>query len=83
MTTITTPEPLRELDHRRNDGIDVRLLWDPADDRVVVTVSDAKTGESFAMLVEPHDALDAFHHPYAHAPDQRPVFTPDRSSGRR
>jgi hypothetical protein len=58
---------LRELDHRRNDGIDVRLLWNPIDDSVLITVSDAKTGTSFSMEVEPAEALDAFHHPYAHA----------------
>jgi hypothetical protein len=65
---------LRELDHRRNDGIDVRLLWDPADDRVVVAVSDAKNGDAFAIEVAAGDAVDAFHHPYAHAAlaDQRP-----------
>jgi hypothetical protein len=58
---------LRELDHRRTDGIDVHLLWDPADDSIVVRVSDAKTGDAFALAVDPGDALDAFHHPYAHA----------------
>ena len=29
-TTSTT----RELAHRRNDGLDIRLLWDSATDRV-------------------------------------------------
>ena len=33
---------LRELDHRVSDGIDVRLLWRPQDDRVLVAVADAK-----------------------------------------
>ena len=27
MTSTTT---IRELAHRRNDGLDIRLLWDPA-----------------------------------------------------
>ena len=58
---------IRELDHRRSDGIDVRLLWSQADDRVVVAVSDAKTGEKFAIAVKPHEALTAFHHPYSYA----------------
>jgi hypothetical protein len=61
-----SPE-LRELDHRRTDGIDVRLLWNPADDSVVVTVYDEKTGEAFMLPVDASDAMDAFHHPYAHA----------------
>ena len=37
----------RELDSRTNDGIHVRLLWHQAEDRVVVAVDDAKTGDSF------------------------------------
>jgi hypothetical protein len=68
--TTTANTTLRELDHRVNDGIDVRLFWRPEDDRAIVTVSDAKTGESFTLEVAPHQrALDVFHHPYAYAPD--------------
>jgi hypothetical protein len=74
----TTPDPfldeatasrpaMRELDHRRNDGIDVRLLWNEIDDRVTVAVFDAKTGDAFEIDVEGHEARDAFHHPYAYA----------------
>lgn len=63
-----TPEAvIRELDRRRSDGIDVRLLWNQTDDQVVVAVSDAKTGDAFAIAVEPDQALTAFHHPYAYA----------------
>ena len=62
------PDPaIRELDHRHGDGIDVRLLWSPTDDRVQVAVFDAKSGERFAIGVEPHEALTAFHHPYSYA----------------
>lgn len=57
----------RELDHRRNDGIDVRLLWNEVDNLVTVAVSDEKTGAAFEMAVEGHEARDAFLHPYAHA----------------
>ena len=61
--------PLRELDHRHTDGIDVRLLWDQQEDRVLVTVSDAKTGETFTVPVAPAQrAYDVFHHPFAYAP---------------
>jgi hypothetical protein len=77
----TTPDPflagettgeiarpvLRELDHRRNDGIDVRLLWSEVDDQVSVAVSDARTGDAFVIAVEGHEARDAFQHPYAYA----------------
>jgi hypothetical protein len=58
---------IRELDHRSNCGIDVHLLWDQANDRVMVTVSDAKTGEAFEIPVAHHEARGAFHHPYARA----------------
>jgi len=59
---------LRELDHRTNDGIDVRLLWHQHEDRVLVTVSDARTGDAFTVPVAPgRRAYDVFHHPYAYA----------------
>jgi hypothetical protein len=58
----------RELDHRVNDGIDVRLLWHEADGRVVVTVADAKTGACFEVDVrEDESPLDVFRHPFAYA----------------
>jgi hypothetical protein len=56
---------MRELDRRRR--IDVRLLWNETHDRVVIAVADARTTDAFELAVEPHEALDAFHHPYAHA----------------
>jgi hypothetical protein len=63
---------LRELDHRVSDGIDVRLLWRPHDDRVIVAVSDAKTGDAFKIEVGPGQrALDVFHHPFAYAGNRR------------
>jgi hypothetical protein len=58
---------IRELDHRRGDSIDVHLLWNQTDDRILVAVSDAITGDTFELAVQHRDALDAFHHPYAHA----------------
>ena len=58
---------IRELDHRQNDGIDVRLLWNETDDQVTVSVFDAKTGAIFEIPVEHHEARDAFLHPFAHA----------------
>ena len=72
MTTNQTAE-LRELDHRVSDGIDVRLLWRPYDDRVLVAVNDSKTGEAFAIEVgRDQRALDVFHHPFAYAGNRRP-----------
>jgi hypothetical protein len=70
MTTHTTSE-LRELDHRAGDGIEVQLLWRPHDDRVLVAVSDAKTGQAFTIEVGPgQSARDVFHHPFAYAGDR-------------
>jgi hypothetical protein len=59
---------LRELDHRSHDGIDVQLLWREDDDRAIVKVADAKTGERFSIEVPDGErALNVFHHPYAFA----------------
>jgi hypothetical protein len=66
MTSTTSAS--RELAHRRNDGLDIRLIWDPATDRVAVALHDAKTGEGFEVEVGPGErALDVFHHPFAYA----------------
>ena len=44
------------------------LLWREADDRVLVAVADAKTGDRFTLVVRPGERpLDVFHHPYAYA----------------
>jgi hypothetical protein len=56
----------RELDHRSNNGIDVRLLWNSQTNRVWVAVKDERRGEAFELAVRPGDALDAFRHPYAY-----------------
>jgi len=56
-----------ELDHRSNDGLEVSLLWEAETNRVTVTVFDAKIGDYFDLEVNPAQALDAFHHPYAYA----------------
>jgi hypothetical protein len=69
---INTLLTATELDHRRNDGIDVWLLWRPEDGSVAVAVADAKTDDTF--LVEVADAsraLDVFHHPYAYRGEAR------------
>ena len=61
-------DSMRELHSRFNDGIHVRLLWREHDDRVVVAVDDAKTGDSFVLDVHAGEsAMEVFHHPYAYA----------------
>ncbi len=63
-------DSFRELDHRSSDSIDVRLLWRQRDNRVIVAVADGKTGERFTIDVrEGENALEVFHHPFAHAAD--------------
>jgi hypothetical protein len=66
--TATTTHLMRELDHRTSDGIDVRLLWNQHENRVYVTVNDAKTEEAFTIEVrESERAMDVFRHPFAYA----------------
>lgn len=66
-----TNEPtLRELDRRTSDGIVVTLLWDATTDRVSVAVTDAHANDTFAFEVEAAEALAAFRHPYAYAPNR-------------
>lgn len=64
--------PIRELDHRNTDGIDVRLLWNSRTDRVTVVVQDEHTEETFVLEVPGADARDAFIHPYAYVRRQDP-----------
>jgi hypothetical protein len=56
-----------ELDHRESDGVAVTLSWDCVANRVIVSVADTGTGESFELAVEDANALDAFEHPFAYA----------------
>jgi hypothetical protein len=58
---------VHELDRRSAHGIDVRLLWSPRTNRVLVAVDDELRGASFELEVDGARALDAFHHPYAYA----------------
>jgi hypothetical protein len=69
MTTSAdiSQQPFEELDHRENDGIEVTLLWNRDDDSLTVFVFDARAGEAFELAVTGENALDVFHHPYAHA----------------
>jgi hypothetical protein len=65
--TTTTNTPMRELDHRHSDGVDVRLMWNQGENRVHVAVNDHKTGESFIVEVrEGESAANIFQHPFAY-----------------
>jgi hypothetical protein len=66
---VETPiERLCELDRRTGNGVDVVLVWEPATNHVFVGVIDERTGNEFAIEVDPADALDAFYHPFAYEP---------------
>src|SRR5262245_21635692 len=57
-----------ELAFRESNGITVRLLWSRSTNLVTVAVADASNGEYFELVLDEHEqALDVFHHPYAHA----------------
>jgi hypothetical protein len=57
----------RELDRRRNNGIEVALLWSSRTNRVTLEVYDEREGHAFELDVQAGDALYAFRHPYAYA----------------
>jgi hypothetical protein len=58
----------RELAHRRQDGLEVTLLWDARSNEVSVGLNDEGSQTSFAFFVDPACALDAFYHPFVYAP---------------
>ena len=69
----------KELDSRTGDGIEVQLLWHPADNSISVFVYDATHASGFEVDVDASDALDAFHHPFAYAASRGvPFETPQR-----
>jgi hypothetical protein len=67
MNPTVQQSSLIELDSRTADHMEIRLLWNPAEDDVIVTVDDSKTGESLQISVPPEKALDAFRHPFVYA----------------
>jgi hypothetical protein len=67
ITLTTGDNPMRELDRRSSDDIEVTLLWSARTNRVFVSVLERRTEALFQFEVAPAQALDAFHHPYAYA----------------
>jgi len=55
---------LRVLHERTSDDLHVMLLWNSKTNRVHVTVCDPTTGDSFIVVPDPADALEAFYHPF-------------------
>ena len=57
-----------ELASRETNGITVRLLWSRSTNLVTVAVDDAANDDHFELVLdEDEQALDVFHHPFAHA----------------
>ena len=60
----------RELAHRSGDGLEVTLLWSPAngqnDQSLVVCVCDGRDGAYFEIATEPYLALEVYYHPFAY-----------------
>jgi hypothetical protein len=57
----------KELAFRESNGVAVTLYWHSDTNDVSVTVYDAASDELFELDADPSEALDLFHHPYAHA----------------
>jgi hypothetical protein len=72
--TTSIENQIRELDHRAGDGVDVRLLWSPESNRIVLRVIDWRSEEEFELAVPPADALDAFRHPFAYIGRDEPAY---------
>lgn len=53
MSTLTTSSEPRELVSRANDGLEVTLFWIQSTNRLVVSVSDTKTGDGSRSLPRP------------------------------
>ena len=65
---------LKELNYRVGEGLEVSLLWSPESGQLAVVVIDESGGEEFALEVEPGEAMEVFHHPYAYATSRRLEF---------
>ncbi len=56
-----------ELHRRVGAGLEVSLLWSRSAGKLIVSVADTMTGESFELPVAREEALEAFNHPFAYA----------------
>ena len=65
-TATVTFVPRRELARRVNGGLEVTLYWDARDNSTTIEVHHSDTAETIAFPVRADQALDAFHHPFAH-----------------
>jgi hypothetical protein len=66
-----------ELAFRAHDGLEVTLFWRPTDE-LTVCVCDQRAGAYFEIRPKPHQALDAFYHPYSYASQSLVYFEDSR-----
>jgi len=67
MELTTAMGDARELAHRAGGGLAVTLLWLRSTNRLVVSVVDEKTRDTFEMFADAANALDVYYHPFAYA----------------
>src|SRR5262249_54064693 len=58
---------MTELAHRASNGIDVALLWNRRNGRLVVAVADVRPRGAFTLDAPQDRALDVFNPPFAYA----------------
>ena len=79
MPTANSRAAVRELAQRLSGTDEIRLVWNPATDRIELSVRDVETGVGFRIAVSPCRAVDAFNHPYAYAPTHAEVDCGDHT----
>jgi hypothetical protein len=71
MTAVTHDDEIKtlfaELDYRENDGIEVSLVWNRANNGLTVFACDSRTNENVEIAVDAAQAREVFLHPYAYA----------------
>jgi hypothetical protein len=59
-----------DIASRHSGSIDVTLLWDGAEDKLVVVAHDGLTGEELEIPVDRDHAADVYRHPFAYAAEK-------------
>jgi hypothetical protein len=72
--TVILTDTARELDAREADGLEITLVWYPAENALAVRVFDTRTGERHEIPVDAADAREAFEHPFAYAVEREELF---------
>ena len=80
MSPATALRSRRELAHRVSGGIEVTLYWRADDNSTSIEVWQPASEERLAFVVPSEDALEAFHHPFAHLPTSFGRRSPPRQA---